>query len=244
VVLVNEALAKRYFPNEDPLGKRITIFMRDENDPCEIIGIVGNVKHTSVQEEADPSVYWPHPELVYSFMNIVVRTERDPMAFAPTAASIVHNLDRDVPLADVRRLEEWVGDATARARFSMVLLVTLASLALILALAGVYGVLSHTVLQRTQELGIRMALGANSGDVFKLMLAQSSKLIAAGILIGVSISFMLTRLMRTMLYETSTSDPAVFSIVIGLLVVAALLACSIPSRRASRVDPLVALRYE
>ncbi len=244
VVLVNETLAKKYFPGEDAIGKQITVFMRDENEPSEIIGVVGDVKHESVQAEIEPSVYWPHPELAYSFMNIVIRTDGDPLTFAPSAAAIVRNFDRDIPLADVRALEEWVGDSTARARFSMILLVTLAALALILALAGIYGVLSHTIIQRTQEMGIRMALGASASDVFSLLLKHGSKLIAAGILIGVAISFALTRLMRSMLYETSASDPSVFASVIGFLVVAALLACSIPSRRASKVDPLVALRYE
>lgn len=244
VVIINETLAQKYFPGEDPIGKRITVFMRDENEPSEIIGIVGNLKHDDIQEEAKASVYWPHTELAYSFMNIVIRTERDPLSPVSTVASIVHSMDRDLPLADVRLLQDWVGDSTARARFSMMLLVSLAVVALILALAGIYGVLSHTVLQRTQEMGIRMALGANAGDVFKLILRQSSKLIAAGILIGIAFSFALTRLMRSMLYETNSSDPAVFTIVIGFITFAAILACCIPSRRASKVNPIVALRYE
>ncbi len=244
VVIINEALAQKYFPGEDPIGKRITVFMRDENEPSEIIGIVGNVKHNSIQEEAKTSVYWPPSELAYSFMSILVRTEQEPMSYAPTATSIVQNMDRELPLADMRPLTDWVGDSTARARFSMMLLVSLAVVALILALAGIYGVLSHTVLQRMQEMGIRMALGASAGDVFKLVLKQSSRLILAGILIGLAISFSLTRLMRSMLYETNTSDPAVFAIVIVFVAVVAILACCIPSRRASKVNPIVALRYE
>ena len=244
VVVINESLAEKYFPGEDPIGKRITVFMRDENEPSEIIGIVGDVKHSSVQAPAEPAVYWPQPELPYTFMNILVRTKGKPLDFAPSAAAIVRNLDRDVPVADVRSMTDWVSDSTARARFSMVLLVVLAALALVLALAGIYGVLSHTVLQRTQEMGIRMALGASGSTVFGLMLKDSFKLIVAGILAGTAVSFALTRLMRSMLYETSTSDPALFTAVIGFLLVAALLACSIPSRRASKVDPLVALRYE
>ena len=244
VVVINEALAKKYFPGENAIGKRITVFMRDENEPSEIIGIVGNVKQISVQDPAEPSVYWPQPELAYNFMNIVVRTEGDPLDFAPTAASIVQKLDKEIALADVRLLNDWVNDSTARARFSMVLLVVLASLALVLALAGIYGVLSHTVLQRTQEMGIRMALGASSTSVFTMVLKDSIKLIAAGVLAGTAVSLALTRLMRSILYETNASDPLIFSAVIGFLLLAAVLACSIPSRRAAKVDPIIALRYE
>jgi predicted permease len=244
VVVINEALAKKYFPGEDPIGKQISIFMMDEPEPSEIIGIVGNLKHNEIEEEPKPSVYWPQTELTYRFMHIVVRTKKEPMAFVPTATSIVRSLDSDIPLADIRPVTDWVGDSTAKARFSMVLLVSLGVVALILALAGIYGVLSHTVLQRMQEMGIRMALGASTGDVFKLVLSQSSKLIAAGILIGLAISFSLTRLMRSMLYNTSTSDPAIFSIVIVFVAAAAILACCIPSLRASKVNPIVALRYE
>ena len=244
VVVINEALAQKYFPGEEAIGKRITIFMRDENEPSEIIGIVGNLKQNEIEEEPKASVYWPHTELAYRFMNIVIRTKEDPMSFVSTATSIVHSMDSELPLADIRPLSDWVGDSTAKARFSMMLLVALAVVALILALAGIYGVLSHTVLQRMREMGIRMALGASASDVFKLVLKQSSKLIAIGILIGLAISFTLTRLMRSMLYETNTSDPAVFSIVIGFVAIVAILACCIPSRRASKVNPIVALRYE
>ena len=245
VVVVNEALVQKYFPNEDPLGKRITIFMRDDdNVPSQIIGIVGNVKHGSIDEQAFASVYWPHPELAYSFMNLVIRTEKDPQNFAPLAIAIVRDLDREIPVADIRTLEDWVDDSTARARFHTVLLIFLASIALILALAGVYGVISYSVAQRTQEMGIRMALGANGGNIFRLVLKHGSLLIVFGIVIGSAIAFAVTRLMRAMLYETSTTDPMIFLAAIVFLVMTALLACSIPSLRASKVDPLVALRYE
>jgi putative ABC transport system permease protein len=245
VVVVNEALVQKYFPNEDPLGKRITIFMRDDdNVPSQIIGIVGNVKHGSIDEQAFASVYWPHPELAYSFMNLVIRTEKDPQNFAPSAIAIVRDLDREIPVADIRTLEDWVDDSTASARFHTVLLILLASIALILALAGVYGVISYSVAQRTQEMGIRMALGANRGNIFRLVLKHGSLLIVFGIVIGSAIAFAVTRLMRAMLYETSTTDPMIFLAAIVFLVMTALLACSIPSLRASKVDPLVALRYE
>jgi putative ABC transport system permease protein len=244
VVLINEELAHRYFPGEDPLGKKIAINMGQDIPPSEIIGIVGDIKHKSLQDQSVPSVYWPHPELPFPFMNIVARTKSDPMKSAPAAAGVIHQLDPEQPLADLRSLDEWLGDSTARAEFNMTLLAILSTVALILAVAGVYAVMAHGVLQRTQEIGIRMALGASTSDVFRLILHEGSKLIFAGVLIGSAATFLLTRFMKSMLYETSTSDPASFLVVTIVLTMTALAACWIPSRRAASVNPLLALHYE
>lgn len=244
VVLINEALARRYFLGEDPVGKKLTIHMGEDIPPSEVIGIVGDIKHKSLQDETEPSVYWPHPELPLPFMTFVTRTKSNPMNLAPTAAAVIHQLEPEQPLADVRTVDEWLGDSTARAEFNMTLLAILSAVALILAVAGVYAVMAHGVVQRTQEIGIRMALGASTSDVFRLILTEGSKLIVAGTIIGFGATIALTRLMKSMLYETSTSDPATFVMVTTILMLTAFIACWIPSRRAAGVNPLLALRYE
>lgn len=244
VVLINQALARQFFPGEDPVGKRITIDMKDPNVPTEIIGIVGDVKNERLDTSAGPSVYWPHPELAYSFMSFVVRTDGDPLALAPAVTATIHEIDKDQPIADMRNLREWLGDSTAKAQFSMALLAVLAAIALILAVAGIYGVMSHAVVLRTREMGIRMALGAGSPDVFKLVLSEGSRILLSGAVIGCAAALALARLMKSMVFETSTSDPVLLAIVSCILLLSGLIACWIPSRRAARVSPLEALRYE
>ena len=244
VVLINETLAKLYFPGQDPIGKRITIDMRDENVPSTIIGIVGDMKQQQLDESILAAVYWPYPELPYTFMTVVMRTETDPMDSAPAAVATIHEIDRDQPLAELTTLEERLGDSTARAQFNMVLLVLLAGVALTLAAAGLYGIMSHAVQQRTREMGIRMALGASSGDVFKLVLKEGSRILILGSLIGCAATLVLTRVMQSMLYDTDTSNPLTFVIVMGVLLLTGLIACWVPSKRAARVHPMEALHYE
>ena len=244
VVIINETLAREYFPDQNPIGKKITIDMRNENTPSEIIGVVGDVKQQRLDVPADAAVYWPHPELAYSFMTVVIRTEGKPLDYAPMAATIVHQIDPDQPLADIREITDLLGDSTARARFHMTLLAILAGVALALAIAGIYGVMSHAVLQRTQELGIRMALGASKADVFKLVFKQGSRILIIGTLAGSAATFALTRLLKSLLFQTSTADPIVMTVVIGTLLVAGFLACWIPSRRATTINPIEALHYE
>ena len=244
VVLINEALARLYFPGENPIGRKITIDMRDENVPSLIIGIVGNAKQQELNSPAKPSVYWPHPELAYTFMSIVIRTANDPLEIAPAVVATIDQLDSNQPLADLRTMEDWLGDSTARAEFNMALLAVLSGIALILAAAGIYGVMSHAVAQRTREMGIRMAMGAGAAEVFRLVLKEGSVLLLIGSAIGCAATFGLTRLMQSMLYETSASNPFAFVIVLVILVLTGLIACWIPSRRAARVNPIEALRYE
>lgn len=244
VVLINETLARQYFPGENPLGREITIDMRDKNEPSRIIGVVGDAKQEQLDSPAMASVYWPHPELAYSFMSFVVRTQGDPMAVAPSVIAAVHEMDKDQPLAELRPMSERLGDSTARAQFSMALLVVLAGIAFILAVAGIYGVMSHTVLQRTQEMGIRMALGASAPDVFKMVLMEGGRMLLIGAILGCVATVALTRVMKSMLYETSVANPVSIAIVTAVLVLAGLIACWLPSRRASNVNPIEALRYE
>jgi len=244
VVLINEALARQYFPGENPLGKRITIDMRDVDVPSEIIGIVGDIKRTGLDVAPLPAVYWPHPELAYSFMTFAVRTTGNPLDFAPAAITTVQQLDHEQPLAEIRTLSDWIGDSTARAQFNMILLSILAGVALVLAIAGIYGVMSHAVFQRMQEMGIRMALGASNLDVFKLVFKEGSRILATGAIAGCMATVLLTRLMKSLLFETSTTDPFAMIAVVGALLLAGFLACWFPSRRASGISPIEALRYE
>jgi putative ABC transport system permease protein len=244
VVLINEALARRYFPNENPLGKRITISMKDENLPTEIIGIVGDSKHKSLDGETEPTVYWPHPELAYSAMTLVVRTETNAASFAPAARNVIRTLDGEQPIAEVRTMESLLASSMARTRFNTLLLTLFAAVAMILASIGIYGVMSYTVTQRTHEIGIRMALGAQTSDVLKFIVGQGMLLASIGLGIGLLAAFGLTRLMKTLLFEVSATDPLTFLMMSLILTGVALVACLLPARRATKTDPMVALRYE
>jgi putative ABC transport system permease protein len=244
VVIINETMARSYWPDENPLGKQVVINMKDENLPNEIIGIVSDSRHAGLDIPIRAMTYWPHSELTYSAMTVVVRAESNPQALAGAIRQEVLNLDPDQPIADVRTMESILGESVARSRFSAVLLTTFAVLALALAALGVYGVLSYTVAQRTHEIGIRMALGAGQQDVLKLVVAHGMKLVLAGVAIGTLASIGLTRLIAGLLFEVSATDPATFVVIALVLTAVALLACFIPARRATKVDPMVALRYE
>src|SRR5262245_27138706 len=244
VVSINEAFARANFPNEDPLGKRVVIDMKDDNQPCEIIGIVGDSKHMNLDAEVQPMSYWPHPELTYSGMTFVIRTKSEPAAVANAARNVIRSLDPEQPVADVRTMESLIGTSVARARFNTLLLGIFAIAALLLAGVGIYGVMAYSVAQRTHEIGVRMALGARSTDVLRLVVRRGMTLTLAGVAIGVAASFALTRLMETLLFNVSATDPLTFAGIPLLLAFVALLACLIPARRAAKVDPMVALRYE
>lgn len=244
VVIVSESLAREHFPNENPLGKRITIHMKEENVPHEIVGVVRDVRQKNFLTNVRPMVYWPHSELAFGTMTYMVRTENDPMSLAVTAERTIHNLDKDLPVSDVRPMSAWLAQSTAKERFSSVLLTIFALVALLLAVVGLYGVLAYSVTQRTHEIGIRIALGAKGLDIFKLILGQGMLLTCVGLIIGLAAAFGLTRLLTTMLFGVNATDPMTF-IAIGLLLLfVAFLACYIPARRATKVNPITALRYE
>jgi putative ABC transport system permease protein len=244
VVVINETFARQHFPSEDPLGKRVTIYMKDDNRPCEIIGVVGDSKHMGLDAEVRPMSYWPHPELASSGMTLVIRTRGDAASVTSAARNVIRALDPEQPVSDVRTMESLIGTSMARARFNTLLLTVFAVVALLLAGVGIYGVMAYTVAQSTREIGVRMALGARANDALWLVVRRGMTLSLAGVAIGVAASFALTRLMETLLFNVSATDPLTFAGIPLLLALVALLACLIPARRAAKVDPMVALRTE
>jgi putative ABC transport system permease protein len=243
-VVISQSMAKKLWPNEDPVGKRVTIHMKDVDVPSQVIGVVGDVKHAGLDAEVNATAYWPHPELAYNFMTLVIRTDGDPLALAPAVRQAVWSLDKDQPIADIRSMEDLLWVSLARARFSTVVLGVFAGMALLLAITGIYGVVSYTVAERTREIGIRVALGAQRTDVLRMVLGQGLILAGFGIAIGMAVALGATRLLTSLLFGTNPSDPATFASVAGLLIAVALSACYVPAKNAMKVDPMVALRDE
>jgi putative ABC transport system permease protein len=206
--------------------------------------VVGDVHQTGLDTRPEPTVYWPHPELVMSGMTILLRTTNDARALVPAVRAQLQQLDPELPMAAVATMDQLLADSLSRSRFTMLLLGIFAAVALLLAAVGIYGLIAYSVTQRTQELGIRMALGAQRRDVLRLVLSQGTRLTLLGVAIGVFAALAFSRLLSTLLFNVSATDPFTFAGVSCLLAMVALLACFIPARRATRVDPIVALRYE
>jgi putative ABC transport system permease protein len=244
VMVISESLAKKYFPNEDPVGRRISVEMQENPPMSEIIGVVGDVRYDKLDGELYPMVYETMPQLTYNAMTFVLRTDGDPLALSAAARREVQQIDPELPLADVRTLESWIGESVSRTRFGTLLLTVFAGVALLLAVVGIYGVMSYSVAQRQHEIGIRMAMGAQRRDVVWLVVGHGLTLTGAGVLLGALGAFGLTRLMSGLLYGVSATDPVTFGGVALVLASAALLACYLPARRATRIDPMQALRYE
>jgi len=245
VAIVGETLARRHLPGENPIGKRLHVSIGPrEGMNVEIVGVVGDVKMTSLDAEARPSVYLPHTQLSIGLMTFVVRTDTAPMAMVNSVAAAVHAIDPELPLAEVRTLEDVVEATLARPRTVSVLLTAFALIALVLAGVGVYGVMAYSVAQRTQEIGVRMALGATAESVFRLVLGQALRLVALGVTAGLVAAGALTRLLETMLYETEPLDPWTFAITAAVLVAVATLATYVPARRGTRIAPIEALRAD
>ncbi|HEY9285585.1 MAG TPA: ABC transporter permease, partial [Pyrinomonadaceae bacterium] len=244
VIVVSEALARKYFPGEDPVGRRIAVEMQENPPMAEIIGVVGDVRYDKLDGELYPMAYETQPQLTYNSMTFVLRTDGDPLALSAAARREVQAIDPELPLADVRTLQSWIGESVSRTRFGTLLLAVFAGVALLLAVVGIYGVMSYSVAQRQHEIGIRMAMGAQRRDVVWLVVGQGLLLTATGVALGALGAFALTRLMAGLLYGVSATDPVTFGGVALLLAAAALLACYVPARRATKVDPMTALRYE
>ena len=244
VVVVNEAFVRKKLPGENPIGKHVTIDMKDKNLPSEIIGVVADSKHATLESEPEPMAYWPHPELVYPFMTFVIWTSGPAENIAGAARNVIHTIDPQQPIGDVTPMQRLLGKSIARSRFNTVLLSIFAFVALALAAVGTYGVMAYAVTQRTREFGIRMALGAGARDILQLVLRRGMVLATIGVAVGLAAAFGLTRLLASLLFEVKPTDAFTFSAVPLSLIAIALLASYIPARRATKVDPLVALRYE
>jgi putative ABC transport system permease protein len=240
VVIVSQQLVDTAFPNEDPLGKRLST--GPGGQPYEIVGVVGDIRHRSLEFQPYAALYLP--TLEPSWMNIVVRTQGDPLTLVPAVRKEVQAIDPDQPIAAIRTMDEWVDSSTSTPRYRTTLLALFAVLAMILAATGIYGVMSYSVAQRTHEIGVRMALGARRYDVLALVVRQGMLLVIVGLVVGLAGAFALTRVMASLLFGVTAKDPTTFVAVAALLFVVALIACYIPARRATKVDPLVALRYE
>ncbi|HYP01333.1 MAG TPA: FtsX-like permease family protein, partial [Pyrinomonadaceae bacterium] len=243
-IVINESMARQHFPGENPIGKYLRVQMMPDPQPNEIIGVVADAKYKTLEGPPHPMVYWAHPQLVYSEMTIVMRTNGNPMNLAAAARREIQSIDKDQPVADVRTMQSWIDELTARSRFGTLLLTIFAGLALILAGIGIYGVMSYSVTQRTHELGIRIALGAKTRDVLKLILGRGLALTLTGIVLGLVASLALTRFLSSLLFGISATDPVTFGGLALLLTAVALVACYVPTRRAMKVDPMVALRNE
>ena len=244
VAIINETMAKRFFPGEAPIGKRF----HSSGEPVyrEIVGIVGDVKQNSLDREMtaqiyEPNAQWPSP---YSYMALVARASGDPTSLTAAIRGEVLKIDKEQPIVDVRTLDQFLSTSVAQQRFSALLFGTFAVAAMALACVGIYGVLSYSVAQRRREIGVRMAMGAGARDVIKLVVGQAMLLAFAGVAIGLGAAFALTRLMRALLFGVSPTDPMTFGLVALILVAVALLAALVPARRATKVDPMIALRSE
>jgi putative ABC transport system permease protein len=245
VAVINETMAKKIFPDEDPIGKRIT-FDGGENNPdwYEIVGVVGDVKQYGLDQATPMQTYEPYTQQTFSSMTLVARASGDPTNLTAAIRNAVLQLDKEQPIANVRTLDQILSTSVAQQRFSTLLLGVFAAVAMSLAAVGIYGVLSYAVTQRTQEIGIRVALGAARRDVLRLVVGQGMRLALIGMAAGLAVAFALTRLMSTLLFGVSPTDPMIFGSIALLIVTVALLACWIPARRATKVDPMVALRSE
>jgi len=240
--VVNEAFVRQFFPKEDPLGHGIQL--AGSNTWHTIVGVVGDTRQIGVAAVTGPEIFLSYEQSPSPGMTLVVRTEANPVTLVSAVRAAVASLDKDVPLSGVETLDEMLAGQVASQRFNMALLGAFAGLALLLAAVGIYGVMAYAVGQRTQEIGIRMALGALPENVLRMVLVQGARLAILGVVLGLGGGVALTRLLRTLLFEVEPTDPATFAAGAALLFAAALAACWIPARRAARVDPLVALRYE
>jgi putative ABC transport system permease protein len=246
VAIINETLAKRYFPNVDPVGRRIKSGgpERPNNAWMTIVGVVADVKYDGLATPTDPTFYEPFRQAPYDAQFVVLRTSAEPQSVVAAARGIVAALDKDLPLADVKTMDERMAESVAPPRFRTTLVSLFAFIGLVLAAIGIYGVMAYAVSERTHELGVRLALGATSRDVLRLVFGEAIMLAAIGVTLGIAGALATTRLMAALLFGIEPTDAVTFAALAAVLVATALAASYVPARRAMRVDPIVALRYE
>ena len=242
VLMINETMARRFWPNRDPIGKRVG--SGAPQDWMTVVGVVGDVRHMSLAQEPDAEIFLPFAQNPQPAMKLVMRTASDPLRSASALRQAVMEVDRDQPVSRVASMEQNLSNSVATKRFATTLLGIFATVALVLAIVGIYGVISFSVTRRQQEIGVRMALGARGGDVLRMVVGQGILLALIGVAIGLAAAFPLTRVIGSLLYGVRATDPAVYAGVALLLVAVAALASYLPARRAARMDPVVALRYE
>jgi putative ABC transport system permease protein len=245
-VVISETMARRFWPGEDPIGKRLAAGRaQTPEDWIQVVGVVKDVRQFELNAEPRPQMYLSYRQAAFfEPRDLVVKTDVDPASMATTVRKAVWDIDKDQPVSNIRTMEDILADSIARQRFSMLLLAIFAGVALVLAGVGIYGVMSYSVAQRTREIGIRMALGAQTGAVLKLAVGYGMKLVLIGIIVGLIAAFALTRVMATLLFGVTATDPTTFTLISLLLVAVAVLASYIPARRATKVNPIIALRYE
>ena len=243
VAIISETLARRYFPNQDPIGRQMRFgFPPNSNVSREIVGVVGDVRDVTLSQEPGPMMYVPFAQARLYGGEVVARSSLSASSVAAAIRQAVHSIDKDLPVTDVESFPDALGQSISRERFRTFLLGSFSAIALVLTAIGIFGVISYSAMQRTHEIGIRIALGAQRRDVLRLILGEGAKLALVGLGIGVVFAFLLTRLIASLLYSVSATDPLTFGAVAILLLGVAVAACYIPARRAMRVDPLVALR--
>jgi ABC-type antimicrobial peptide transport system permease subunit len=247
-MVINQAAAEQLFPGQNPIGKRARPYIDPEYDTTEkfveIVGIVDNVKYGRLEEAAEPDVYLSALQPTDTTQTLIIRTNVESGAIASAVRNEVRALDKNIPLTAIQTMNERAKEVNSRTRFLAVLMAAFAGVALLLGGLGIYGVMAHNISAQTRELGIRIALGADAMSVIKLTIRSGLSLVTIGLGIGLIASFALTRLLRTLLFGVAPNDVTTIASVSFVLIVVALLACFIPARRATKVDPLVALRYE
>lgn len=242
-VIISESMMRRYWPDEDPTGKHIIV---NFGKPIsrEIVAVVGDVKHTALEAESGAEMYVPHLQTPWAAMYLVVHTASDPNTFVPIIRDEILAVDKDQSVAGVKTMEQIISESVSQRRLSLILLILFAGLALVLAAVGIYGVMAYSVSQRKHEIGIRLALGAQQFDVIKLIVRQAMAMALAGVTVGLAAAFLLTRIMASLLYGVSATDTITFVAIPLIMGSVAFLASYIPAREATKVDPIVALRYE
>jgi putative ABC transport system permease protein len=245
VAVINESMARRYWPNEDPIGKRLTVGLpRPENPWVTIVGIARDLPHRGLDSTPEADWYLTRPAGLQRNQVLFVRTAGDPVTLSASVRSVVASIDRNQPVAGIQSLSEVVSETLVPRKFNMILFSLFAALAIVLAALGIYGVMTYSVTQRTHEIGIRMALGAQRGEVLGLIIKKGMSITMLGVILGVGVALALSRLLTSLLFGISPTDTSTFIVVSGFVMLVALLACYIPARRAANVDPLIALRDE